>query len=130
MRSMCLILLCLTGTVGCAPVAPGGSAATAPRKCFWPSEVTRFSDAGPDRALVHLGSRATWELTLSNGCPDIDWALQIGIRARGGERICPGRPAELFVPEVSGRGARACLVRAIRRLSDAEADAAEGRRPR
>jgi hypothetical protein len=90
------------------------------RQCFWPSEVSGFSDAGPDRALVRVGSREMWELTVSPGCPDVDWALRIGIRARAGERICPGRPAELLIPEASGSGFRRCLVRDVRKLPSAD----------
>ncbi|MHA6723636.1 DUF6491 family protein [Sphingomonas sp. RS2018] len=99
--------------------------------CFWPSQVSGFSDGGRDRALVRIGSQAVWELTVGPGCPNIDYALQIGIRARGGQRICAGRPAELIVP-FPGSGSRSCLVRNIRRLSDAEAAPVIGlkRKPR
>ncbi|MES2337218.1 MAG: DUF6491 family protein [Pseudomonadota bacterium] len=101
---------------GCAR-APEGAAVTAdPRACFWSSEVTGFTAAGPGRAILNVGSRRSWELTLSPGCPDIDWALQIAIRARGGERVCAGRPAELVVPDASGSPVRTCLIRTIRPL--------------
>jgi hypothetical protein len=96
------------------------------RQCFWPSEVSGFSDAGPSRALVRVGSREVWELTVSSGCPDVNWALRIGIRARAGERICPGRPAELLIPEASGSGFRRCPVRDVRKLTAEEAAAARG----
>ena len=118
MRQIC-------GLVGLVPLAacaaaPGTSAATQdPRACFWASEVTSFSDAGSDRALVKIGQRETWELTLSPGCPDVDWAMRIGIRSRGGERICSGANAELLVPEASGTGMRRCLVREVRQLPPA-----------
>lgn len=87
----------------------------APR-CFRASSITGFTDAGPDRAIIQIGSREKWELTLSSGCPDVDWAMSIGIHSRGGERICEGRPAEIFVPEASGGGSRQCLVTEARRL--------------
>lgn len=92
--------------------APQGS-----RACFWASQVTSFSDAGPDRALLKIGQRETWELTLSPGCPDVDWAMRIGIRSRGGERICSGANAELLVPNASGSGVRRCLVSNVRKLT-------------
>lgn len=93
-------------------------------QCFWASQVTGFSDTGPDRALINIGARETWELTLSPGCPDVNWAMRLGIRAHGGERICTGRPAELLVPEIGGSsGMRRCLVREIRKLSPEEAAA-------
>lgn len=101
------------------PACAGAPAANADRSCFWASQASGFRPDGQDRALVRTGSRQ-WELTLAPGCPDIDWALAIGIGGRGGDRICPGRPAELILPEASGSGARRCLVRAIRPLPDRE----------
>lgn len=98
--------------------------------CFWASQVTGFSVAGPERALVRVGARDAWELTLSPGCPDVDWTMRIGIRSRTGERICPGRPAELLVPEASGSGLRSCLVRQVRKLASEEAAAARGPAPK
>lgn len=119
-----------------APLIAAGiatpAAQTAPpvrQACFWASQVTGFSDAGPDRALVRLGFRETWELTLSPGCPDVNFALKIGIRSRGGERICTGRPAELLVPDAAESGFQRCLVRSIRKLTRAEAAAARGETP-
>jgi hypothetical protein len=120
-------LLLLLPAVGCASSPQVPAAASGGRECFWASQVTSFSDAGEDRALVHIGTRETWELTLSRGCPDVDWAMRIGIRARGGERICRGRPAELLVPDASGSGLQRCQVRSVRKLSPEEAAAA--RRP-
>jgi hypothetical protein len=101
----------------------------AERECFWGSQVTGFSDVGPDRAILNIGQRESWELTLAPGCPDVNWALNIGVRSRGGERICPGRPADLFVPNASGSGFRRCLVQNVRKLSPEEAAAARGRTP-
>jgi hypothetical protein len=114
MRTLWLILPIAAS--GCAPRAADGAAASPPRACFWSSEVTGFADAGPGRAILNSGGRDSWELTLAPGCSNVDWALQIGIRARGGQQICPGRPAELIVPDASGTGARTCLVRSIRRV--------------
>lgn len=116
MRRICvLIALVPLGACTAAPntaAAPQGS-----RACFWASEVTSFSDAGQDRALLKIGQRETWELTLSPGCPDVDWAMRIGIRSRGGERICSGANAELLVPNASGSGVQRCLVSNVRQLA-------------
>lgn len=129
MRRICLLLPAVLASAACAAQPPANATARAGQACFWPSEITGFSDAGPDRALVSIGTRETWELTLSPGCPDVDWAMKIGIKSRGGERICPGRPAELLVPNASGSSFRGCLVRSIRRLSPEEAAAARGQTP-
>lgn len=127
MLRICLLLPAMlsAASFGAAPAAPVYPPAE--RTCFWVSEVTGFSAAGADRALVRIGTRATWELTLSPGCPDVDWAMRIGIRSRAGERICPGRHANLIVPNASGSGTQSCHVRSIRKLSADEAAAALGR---
>lgn len=132
MHRFCLLLPPLALTLACTGPSdgqPAASAAAQPRQCFWASEVTGFSNAGPDTALVHISRRETWELSLSPGCPDVDWAMKIGIVSRGSQRICSGRDAELLVPSASGRGAQRCLVRNVRLLSPEEADAARGDSP-
>ena len=119
------LLATMIAAIGLVPMTAPATQRPGP-SCFWASEVTGFSDAGPDRALVRRGFRDTWELTLSPGCPDVNFALGIGIRARGGQRICTGRAAELIVPYVSGSGSRRCLIRSIRKLTAQEAAAARG----
>lgn len=111
---------CLLMLAGCASDNRSSPAAAtaAPPACFWPGQVSGFSDGGPNTAIVRIGNIERWALDLSRGCPDIDWALAIAIRSRGGQAICPGRPAEVFVPDASGRGGRTCLVTSIRRLPD------------
>ncbi len=94
------------------------------RQCFWASGVTSFSDAGPNRALVNVGRQDTWQLELSPGCPNVDYAMRLGIVSRGSERICSGVDAELLVPTASERGFQRCLVRNVRKLSPQEAAAA------
>lgn len=95
-------------------------------ECFWASGVTSFSDAGPNRALVNVGRQDTWHLELSPGCPNVDYAMRLGIASRGSERICSGVDAELLVPTASGSGFQRCLVRDVRKLSPQEAAAARG----
>ncbi|KQN25679.1 hypothetical protein ASE86_05580 [Sphingomonas sp. Leaf33] len=114
----CLGWSCLLILAGCAGDDRSPPVATAAPACFWPSQVSGFSDSGPDTAVVRIGTRERWALDLSRGCPDVDWALAIAIRPRGGQAICPGRPAEIFVPDASGRGGRTCLVTSVRRLPD------------
>lgn len=125
-----LVLVPLAFATACTAAPPDTvSTAQAARECFFASSVTGFSDAGPDKAIVNIGSRESWELTLSGGCPDVDYAMKIGIVSRGSQRICSGRHAELIVPSASGSGAKRCLVRSVRKLSSAEADAVRGRSP-
>jgi len=123
MRWSCLLLPVLFTAASPALSGPKQSG----RTCFWPSEVTSFSSSGaPDRALVHISRRETWELTLARGCPNVDWAQRIAIRPRGGDRVCVGRPAELIVPTASGRSGQSCRVTNVRLLSPEEAAAANG----
>lgn len=129
MRPILLLPVLLSGAA-CTLPPEAGTAAQDRRECFWASGVTGFNDAGPDRALVNIGGRETWELTLSPGCPDIDWAMTIGIRSRGTQRICSGTDAELLIPSASGRSAQRCLVRTVRKLSPEEAAVARGDAPR
>jgi hypothetical protein len=113
-------------SASCAADRTPAATSSTERECFWGSQVTGFGDAGPDRAILNIGQRESWELTVAAGCPDVDWALDIGIRARGGDRICHGRPAELFVPNASGSGFRRCLVRDVRKLTPEEAATVRG----
>lgn len=108
------------GQVAEASAEGGGS-------CFFASQVSGFSDAGPKKALVRVGTQRMWELTLSPGCPQVDYALNIGIGARGGDRICSGRNAELYVPYPSGSGFQRCLVSNVRELSPDEVARAQGK---
>ena len=120
MLRACVLASAVAALAGCVD-PPGTAAGTQEaRACFRASEVTSFSDAGPDRALVRIGRRETWELTLSPGCPEVDWAMRIGIRSRGGERICTGANAELLVPDASETGMQRCLVRGVRKLEPEE----------
>ncbi|HEX8300838.1 DUF6491 family protein [Sphingomonas sp.] len=129
LRKTCFLLSAFLVTASAAPPAEL-PAAQQRRACFWPSAVTGFSPAGRDRALIHISVRETWELALASGCPDVNWAQGIGIRPRAGERVCTGRPAELLVPNASGRGFQRCLVRSVRKLGPAEAAAARGLAPK
>lgn len=134
MRSLALLIPGALVLGACTAQQPGAVAARPARaaaQCFWGSQVTGFGSAGTDRVIANIGFQQSWQLTLAAGCPDVDSAMRIGIVARGGDRICTGRPAELLVPNVSGVGMQRCLVRNVRRLTPEEAAAArgQGRKP-
>lgn len=129
MRVQLFALTFITLLTACAPQSRTAGVKGAPR-CFWNSQVTGFSDAGPGRAIVNNGSRDSWEVELSPGCPNVDWAQRIAILSRSGGRICSGANVELAIPDASGTGSRRCLVRSIRKLSAAEAAAVRGQAPR
>lgn len=108
---------------------PADSESGGTDECFFASQVGGFTDGGPDQALVRIGFRAGYELTLSPGCPAVDYATNIGIVSRGGSRICAGRPAELVIPRASGTGVQRCLVSNIRKLTEQEMASAWSREP-
>lgn len=118
---MAMTVLLASGSSALPPV-DGADRPVRP-DCFYSSQVTGFTNGGPDRVYANISRRATYELALSPGCSQIDWALDIAVRARGTQRICSGYDAELIVPRASGSGSQRCLIRTIRRLSDAERDA-------
>ncbi len=124
MRTVFMMFLPLLASSSLALAAEDGG-----RACFWGSQVSGFSDAGPDRAVLNIGQRESWELTLAPGCPDVDWAMKIGISSRTGDRICSDRPAELLVPNASGTGFQRCLVQKVRKLTPEEAEAVRGKKP-
>ncbi len=123
MFRMTVSIVALMATGASALPAALGSKRPPRKECFYSSQVTGFTNGGPDRVYANISRRATYELSLSPGCSQIDWALNLAIQARGTQRICSGYDAELIVPRASGSGAQRCLIRNIRRLSDAERDA-------
>ncbi|MEO5773075.1 MAG: DUF6491 family protein [Sphingomicrobium sp.] len=128
MRRIFILPVILAATACAARPASDVSIAEPVQECFYASSVTGFSEAGHDKTIVNIGSKESWELSLSGGCPDVDYAMNIGIVSRGSQRICTGRPAELVVPSASGSSSQRCLVRNIRKLSPEEAAAVRGRR--
>ena len=129
MRRFPVLALALAASA-CAAQPTANIAPQSARQCFWGSQVSGFTDAGPDKVLVRIGAREMWELGLSGGCPDADWAMRIGIRSRGIDRICSGADAELLVPGASGGSVQRCLVRGVRKLSPEEVSAARGQAPK
>lgn len=126
-----IALAALSGCADQSSVPELGSTQTtaSSRQCFYDSEIRGFSNGGPDRAIVNRGQYDSWELLLTPGCPDVDYAQRIALVARGGNRICSGSNVELVVPDASGTSARRCLVRSVRKLSAEEAAAVRGRTP-
>ena len=54
-------------------------------------------------------------------CPDMDWAQKLAVVSRSGSSVCRGTDATIISPGPLGE--QRCLVRAVRKLSPAEADA-------
>lgn len=130
MRRVALFLGCVIGAAACtAPPLRGQQGLHEPAQCFWATSVTGFSDAGPNSAILNIGFKESWQLALSPDCPDVNYAMKIGIVSGGSQRVCTGRPAELVVPSASGSSSQRCRVRSVRKLSPEEAAAARGAPP-
>lgn len=99
------------------------------QQCFYASQVTGYTNGGQDRIYANISRRATWELTLSPGCSQVDFSLAVGLVSRGTQRICSGADAELLVPRASQTSVQRCLIRTIRKLSREEADAVRSAPP-
>jgi hypothetical protein len=114
----------LTACGGAGQVAQGPSPDA---QCFWTSQISGFHGTGPNRAVLRIGSKERYELTVSSGCNNLDWAQHIALVPRGGgERICPGEPAELLAPSASGGSVQRCLVSDIRVLPQPAETPSEG----
>lgn len=90
----------------------------AKRQCFWNRDVNSFSAQGEDAVTVRVGVRDYYRLDLVGTCPDVDWNVQIALVSRGGGYICAGADAEIISQSPSGT--HRCMVRSVRKLSDAE----------
>lgn len=92
------------------------------RECFLPSQVNGFTPIDRETVDVRVNANRIFRLQLVGACQDIDWALRVGIRSRGGGAwICQGLDAELIAP--GPLGPQVCQVSSVRRLSDEEAEA-------
>ena len=113
--------------LGCTPQDSGPSAATAAgaadRQCFRAQDVNSFTPIDRDTVDVRVSASRIYRLELLTDCRDINWSQRIAIRSRGSSWICTGADlgTELIVPDAIGIDR--CLVRDVRRLSDAEIEA-------
>lgn len=133
-RTLALTGAALALAVGaCAPTA-GGPAGTATaqtpqgRECFFTRNVNGFSAPDDDTLYVRVGVNDVYEMQMFASCPDMDWASRLAIVSRTGSTICRGTDATIISPGPLGE--QRCLVRSVRKLSDAEAEALpSGRHP-
>jgi hypothetical protein len=118
--------------LGCTPQDTSPSAAAgataAGRQCFRAQDVNGFTPVDRDTVDVQVSASRVYRLELFNDCPDINWSRGIAMRSRGSSWICTGSDlgTELIVPDAIGTGR--CLVRDVRRLSNAEIEASRSHR--
>ena len=104
---------------------PARTAAADSGQCFYVPNVRGFREGAGDTVIVNTSSRDYYLLQTFGHC-DIDYELQIGFDASGGNFVCSGDSATIFYREPPGL--QRCQVRAIRKLAPAEVTALRGRR--
>lgn len=94
------------------------SSASEDRSCFWPSQVSGFTDAGREQVYVQTGPNDVYLFQIFGTCPDLNFTETLALKTRGTGMVCSGLDVDLIVP--STIGPQRCPVRMIRKLSDSE----------
>lgn len=117
-------------------VAANASAVAAPdpasppeskRSCFLSSQVNGWRTERDDVVYLNVGVKDVYRAELFAYCPDLDTAVSIGVRTRGGGiSICDGLDVDLIVP--SSIGSQTCHLTKLRKLSTEEVAALKASR--
>ncbi len=108
---------------------PTGSQSTAAngRTCFWAQNVSGYRMGPNGTVIVNTNSRDYYEMTTPPYCASrIDFENRMALRSRGGNFICSGIDAEIYVPD--SLGSTYCPVYSVRKLSPTEVDAVKAAR--
>ena len=120
----------LAACTAAAPVATNpqaGAAASDGRTCFWAQNVSGYRLGPNDTVIVNTNSRDYYEMTTQPYCASrLDFENRMALRSRGGNFICSGIDAEIYVPD--SLGSTYCPVYSVRKLTAAEVDAVRARR--
>lgn len=109
------------------PPAYGSAAASEGRQCFYAGNVSGFRRGPGDIIYVNTNSRDYYELRTLGYCASrLNFEHRIALRSRGGNFICSGYDAEIYIPDALGP--TYCPVRATRKLSPAEVTALRAQR--
>lgn len=124
-------LVVLAACTAYAPVGPGApvqaAAARGGGQCFYAPNVAGYRMGPNGTVIVHTNSRDYWELQTQAYCASrLDWENRMALRSRGGNWVCAGYDAELYVPD--SLGSTYCPVYSVRKLSPAEVQAVRARR--
>jgi hypothetical protein len=114
----------LTAALSLQP--PSATAGTA-RDCFNVDSVSGFQAPDEGGIYVTVGASRTYQLDVLGHCPNIDWTQRVGLRTRGSNFVCTGMDVDLIVPQDGMGPPLRCAVKAVRRLTDAEAAALKHR---
>ncbi len=107
------------------PVDTAQSAANG-RTCFWANNVSGYRMGPNGTVIVNTNSRDYYEMTTQPYCASrLDFENCMAMRSRGGNFVCAGIDAEIYVPD--SLGSTYCPVYSIRKLAAPEVDALRAR---
>lgn len=108
-------------------VAAPDSASGPTRSCFLASQVNGWRTEADNVVYLNVGVSDVYRAELFSYCPDLDTAVSIGVRTRGGGlSICDGLDVDLVVP--STIGPQTCHLTKLRKLSPEEVAALKASR--
>lgn len=115
--------LLLAGCTYGPPPGPNPQMASSEgRTCFWANNVSGYRMGPNGTVIVNTNSRDYYEMTTQPYCASrLDFENRMALRSRGGNFICSGIDAEIYVPD--SLGSTYCPVYSVRKLSAAEVDA-------
>lgn len=97
------------------------------RTCFFAGNVSGYRMGPNDTVIVNTNPRDYYELTTQRYCARrLDFENRMALRSRGGNFICSGIDAEIYVPD--SLGSTYCPVYSVRKLSAAEVTAVKARK--
>ncbi|MDP1616420.1 DUF6491 family protein [Phenylobacterium sp.] len=130
-------ILSTLALTACAPTTGSGAgagdmqaAAAAPegRECFFTRNVNGFSAPDDETLYLRVGVKDVYQMQMFAPCPDMDWAQGLAVVSRNGSSVCRGTDATIVAPGPFGQ--QRCLVRSVKKLTEAEAAALpSGHRP-
>ena len=107
--------------------APAGAYAAGGRTCFWAQNVSGYRMGPGGTVIVHTNPRDYYELTTQPYCASrLDFENRMALRSRGGNFICSGIDAEIYVPNAGA--SMYCPVYSVRKLAPEEVLAVRARR--
>lgn len=121
-----LIALAALGamTAACAPVEGEADATEASplvsseRQCFFTRQINGYGEApdgpgGEERIYINTGANDRWLVEPIGVCPEIDFALRIGLDRPTVTSLCSGDLTTLLVPSTIPGEVDRCQVRVL-----------------
>lgn len=132
--TLILVAGAVSQTSGPAAAQPAAGPATQPsagRSCFWIRDIQNFRSVDNRTVYVRVSRNDVFALELFSRCHGVDWARNVGLRVRSGNRVCEGRANWVYLSvRRAGGGRQRCSVSDVRRLTPTEvASLPRGARP-